>query len=129
MTSQLALQITVGLSFLASVVFLVLLWVSTAARGFKVLYTILLLIPVLGPLAYLWIRFWPNPLPYGLNGVNAGLGRRYLDRELSTKGASESVASAREAFLEEEARHQARRQRAAKWKERLRRLGEDHRRS
>jgi hypothetical protein len=64
------------------------LWGRVLPVTTKVGYTLLLLVPVLGPLAYVWILTWPNPqgpelrndLPRGYYLHNQLSKRRDLDK-------------------------------------------------
>ena len=85
------LRITIGLSFLVSVALLWHLWASALPRRGRIAYSVLLLLPILGPLAYLWIRNWPSALPPKLMNRFGGISRVFLDRELSRKNNSQSI--------------------------------------
>jgi len=57
----------------------------------KVGAIILLTIPIMGPLFFVWIRHWPVALPKHLDGHGAGIGRRYLDDAISQKAKTPSL--------------------------------------
>ena len=86
-----AIQALIGLSFLISFFLAISLWRSELSRGWKIVLTLVVLPPILGPIMYVWIRNFPARLTKELRGHGAGVGRRYLDAELSRKGNSESL--------------------------------------
>ncbi len=78
-------------SYFLSAILLWRLWRSEAERRDKILYTILLLIPVVGPMGYFWLRTWPPSLSPELQQRYGTMGRKFLDQELSAKSGTRSV--------------------------------------
>lgn len=60
--------------------------------GWKVTYAALLMVPVLGPLSYVWVSSFPEKLPKELNGELGGLGGAFLSRELSEKDGERDIS-------------------------------------
>ncbi len=85
------IQIVLVLSAVASLSFLFSLWRSALTRGWKIVFTLLLIPPVIGPLMYLWIRNFPPPSIESLNGRGAGFGGKFLDAELSKKHGGKTL--------------------------------------
>jgi hypothetical protein len=85
----------------------------------RIFFSLPLLVPVLGPIFYIWLRIWPSSLPWDLNGVAAGLGARYLDDQLSRQGNSESMSQTIKRQLMENRIYRAQKERSRSHKKRL----------
>ena len=79
------------ISYLASSWLSLWIWRSDESIATRVMLTFLVLIPVLGPIAYFWIANWPEASPRNLDGRSAGRGARYLNRALSRKSGGMSL--------------------------------------
>jgi hypothetical protein len=83
-------------SFFLAVVLALHIWSTSEPKFFKALLTILVLVPILGPLAYFWISRWPPSSPEVLRSNYRG---QQLDAELSNRGRSRSFYHVTEASL------------------------------
>ena len=89
-----AIQILIGLSLSISFFLAISLWRSGLSGKWKIVLTLVVLPPILGPIMYVWIRNFPAKPRQELRGHGAGIGRRFLDAELSRKANSESLYQA-----------------------------------
>tara|TARA_R110001599_G_scaffold188304_1_gene382731 strand:+ start:81 stop:479 length:399 start_codon:yes stop_codon:yes gene_type:complete len=88
----------------------------------KIALALILLVPILGPLFYLWLGNWPSRLPYRLNGEGGGLGRRHIEESASRSAKSPNIGVyASEAVAAQKEWEEARRQKMKSRKRR--RLG------
>ena len=46
---------------------------------------LVLFVPIIGPFFFLWLQIWPPQLPSELDGHGAGIGGRYLDKQIGGK--------------------------------------------
>ncbi len=115
-------QLVVFGFYVISAVIAVRVWRSHEHLWSKILFTALLLFPILGPLAFLWVRNWPSRLPAELDGQEAGfIGRRYLVRQLS--GKSTTVKEELQHNLDERERRQLAKKRSVARKRRYMKIG------
>ena len=76
-------QLTVVASLILAIAMTIRIWTSDEHKFFKIGLTAIVFIPVLGPLAYLWISRWPSSSPphlqsdYRGSQLNAELERLY----------------------------------------------------
>ena len=111
------IETIVLISYAVSTALLLYLWKSDARFKYKILYSLLLLIPVLGPIAYPWIRHWPSPAPPHL--VKESPSRMYapfVEREIARRDQIQSVYDAGDEILQAERlrkqrKHESRRRR------------------
>ena len=79
---------------------------STAPVRWKITYTLLLLIPVLGPFMYVWIANFPASSPEELREEFPGLSDKFLNRELSERDGGRDLI---DVFREENKSYRPRR--------------------
>ena len=77
-------------SILIACVLILRIWEGPEPSFFKLLFSLVVLVPFIGPVAYLWIANWPTKNPWWLDGSRAGHARGYLDDQLSHRGGGES---------------------------------------
>lgn len=58
---------------------------------FKIALGLILVLPVVGPLFFLWLFNWPSRTPSHLDGRGAGLGRRYIETTQAPSGEPSKV--------------------------------------
>jgi len=76
----LAIATLIGLaSFFVAIAIVHRIWIGDEPRFFKIALTAVVLIPVIGPLSYVWIGNWPPPNPPHLR---SNTRRDQLDAEL-----------------------------------------------
>jgi hypothetical protein len=105
-------------SLLVSFVLLIFLWRAEIFSKWKLLYSFVVLVPVIGPIMYIWIRNFPARNPKHLDGFLGGIGRRYLDHELSARGNARPVHSIHDIYSGEDHQPKARRRKKKRKKDR-----------
>ncbi len=94
------------------------LWRSSQSIGFKIFYTLLLAVPFIGVVFYLWLSVWPARLPSDLQG-----DRWHTQNLISRRDGGKSVLKAVSEYLDDYDLHQRKkREQKQRRRELLRRL-------
>ena len=92
----------IGLSLALSFLLAIALLRTEYNWRWKLTFLVVLIPPVIGPIFYLWIRYWPRRASESLQGRSGGLGRRFLDAELSNRHGGKTLEQGMRDDLAEE---------------------------